>query len=372
MNNWVERAESSLNQQPSQGVDILSGTLPPLLDPKGMQAIIAPLLAGLVWIVELFRETLTDNPLDPLALLLRLIALALTVRTVISGRLLLLRLRTWLNYKRYKIALCNEGILFRKPNCDIVITRDEILGIEEEGQQHQQPGRHWRNVYIVTRPDSGRLFLAIPPVFEHNSTLLYNRLIQWLGNRAIPAKPRYPKPNSKIDHIYDRISKGERPEGYTVIPHGTAWMVRGGPYATILLGLAILYGYLRIPTNAWESVNPFAPIVLFLTLAVVPFVWIWLTLHNIKSGKGIGFLFSPAEIVLRVRKAFIRINWENILRTEITSKRIWSILHGISDSRTLVIYSKNDPPIQYRDMFLDLPLEVVLRLLESYRKGYLP
>jgi len=371
MENWIEQAETALSGQPSPTVEVVPILRPPLLDPQGMQAITAPILAVFVWAVEVLQENLSDHPLDPLALMLRLIALALTVRAVLMGIQFWGRLRAWLDYRRYGLALTDQGLMLRTPKCDLLVERKDIVGIREQGYTVRPRGRRWRDVYVVTRPESGRQFLSIPPFFESTPALLAERLTRWLGVLSHPTNPTYPKPKSMISSLYNKVASGEPIEGVTAIRNSASWIKRG-PYATVLLGIAILYGYIRLPVDAWSSISPLAPLVLVLTLLVVPFTWIGLTWQNVKPRKGIALMLSPAEMVMRAKQHMLRVRWSNLLRVEITSKNVWSILEGVNENRTLVISRKNEPEIRYRDVFLDAPLEVVLVLIESYRRGLLP
>jgi len=174
-----------------------------------------------------------------------------------------------------------------------------------------------------------------------------------------------------ISSLYNKVAVGEQIEGVTAIRNSSSWIKRG-PYATVLLGIAVLYGYIRLPIDAWGNISPLAPLVLVLTLLVVPFTWIWFTWQNVKPRRGIALILTPAEMVMRAKQHMLRVRWSNLLRVEVTTKSVWSILEGVNENKTLVISRKNEPEIRYRDVFLEAPLEVVLVLIESYRKGLLP
>ncbi|MBN1653422.1 MAG: hypothetical protein JXA30_06565 [Deltaproteobacteria bacterium] len=371
MTNWIEEAESALDGNPSQMAEVLPNFRPPLFDLQGVQAITSPVLAIFFWAVEILRENLSDHPLDPLALLLRLIALAFTLRAVLMGKMLWSRFRAWSAYRRYGLALTDYGLVLRTPACDLVVDRNDIVGIREQGYVFRPRGRRWRDVYVITRPQSGRHYLAIPPFFESTSTLLAEKLTRWLGVPSHPTNPIHPKPGTSISGLYNKIASGERPEGITVIRNSSSW-IKLGPYATVLLGVAILYGYLRLPVDAWGRISPLAPLVLVLTLVVVPSAWGWLTWQNIKPRRGIALLLTPAEMVMRAKQQLLRVRWSNLLRVDIDLKSVWSVLEGVNENKTLVILRRNEPEIRYREIFLDEPLEVVLVLIEAYRKGLLP
>jgi hypothetical protein len=164
---FVERADEALRTGQSTGyARLIAAGAPPLLDTLGRRALTAPLLAGFMWAAVVFRQTMLQDgraALDPLGLIFRLLALALTARTLILGAQLLPRLRAWRDKNRYALALADDGLVLRTPTTDFAVAKDDILAIHEHGSWGEHSGRRWADVYLVTRPDSGRFFLALPP-----------------------------------------------------------------------------------------------------------------------------------------------------------------------------------------------------------------
>ena len=137
MSSWIESAEAALRSSASPSADteveVLRAGPPPLVDVEGVRAIMAPFLAAFMWAATIFREVQSGNALDPLALALRLLALAMTVRALTLLWMLGRRLRLRLRYSRYALALTPEGILYRTPDMDLALPREDILEVRERG-----------------------------------------------------------------------------------------------------------------------------------------------------------------------------------------------------------------------------------------------
>jgi len=167
------------------------------------------------------------------------------------------------------------------------------------------------------------------------------------------------------------VAAGERPPGVAVIEHGRGWL-RRGPYATMLLGVAALEGWLRSTEATRAQLGATAPLVVVLCLLIVPVLWVVLTRRDMAPRKGIALLLTPAELMLRTRSGVHRVGWPQVARVEIASRTAWSILFGAHESRSLIVHRKGDDPISYAEPFLGAPAEVVQSLCESYRKGTSP
>jgi hypothetical protein len=375
MSNWIRAAEAALEGRPSEGiaVDVVPGNAPALLDASGVRALVSPFLAGFMWAAAVFRETQAHQTLDPLALLFRVLALALSLRALrlliqLSGRL-----RVWLARasKRYALALTPEGLLFRSPRGDVVVSRAEILDLREHsGDWGGKSGRRWADVYVITHPDSGRLFVALPPVFERTPGVLAETLMRWRGALEPPpeAARAAETPESLASKLWERVAQGERIPGVAGIHHGSAWLQRG-PYASILLGIAVLDGFLRLPASARIQVSLGPALLLAAVLVVVPVGWIVFTRASLAARQGLALVLTPAELLVRTRAGVQRVAWSSVTRTEVQSRTTWSILQGAHETRQLVVHRKGEPSIQCGEAFLNVPAEVVAGLCDAYRKG---
>src|SRR5690348_8266203 len=79
---WITRAEAALSGADDSDIELLDAGRPPVLDAFGRRALLAPLLACFFWSAAVFVEQLR-GPLDSVGLLLRLLALAVSVRSVL-------------------------------------------------------------------------------------------------------------------------------------------------------------------------------------------------------------------------------------------------------------------------------------------------
>jgi len=383
---FVERAEEALRTGQSAGdVRVLAAQAPPVLDAVGRKALVAPLLAGFMWAAVVFRATLeqeTRAGLDPLGLIFRVLALALTVRTVLLGVQLWPRLRAWLDKSRYALVLTDGGLLLRTPVADYPVAKDDIVDIQEHGAWRDHSGRRWAYVYLITRPDSGRFYLALPPLFEATPGVLAERLMRWRGARPEPRDAdelaRAESASALPSKLFDQAAAGESLPGSVVIKHGSGYL-RRGPYATVLLGLAVLTDWATLPESARGHGSMLAPMVMGFSLLAVPAIWFLMMRKDLKPRKGIALVLTPAEMLMRTRAGVHRVAWTEVQKLEIASRTAWSVLLGPHPQRTLIIRRKpskaapsEDNTITYVEEFLGAPAEVVVALCDGYRKGVLP
>ncbi len=393
MSSWIESAEAALrsNASPSADteVEVLRGGPPPLVDVEGVRAILAPFMAAFMWAATMFREVQSGNALDPLALLLRLLALAMTVRALTLLWLLGRRFRLRLRCSRYALVLTPEGILYRTPDMDLALPREDILEVRERGRWRDRGGRRFADVYVITQPRTGRLYVALPPVFERTPGVLAERLMRWLGpppdaSETDSPDDAGPQPSATgtatatteagagaqplVSELWERVARGERPTGVTAIPHGSGWLQRG-PYASMLLGLAVLEGYLGLPAATRDRIDSTVPLVLVGALVVVPVGWFLLTRAQLKARRGLAAILTPTELLLRTRAGVLRVAWSLVQRADIESRAAWSLLLGAHEGRSLTIRRKAALPLQYQASFVGVPLEVLAALCDAYRRS---
>jgi hypothetical protein len=367
---WIAQAEAAMRGEQVPEIELLEAHGPPILDAAGRRALIAPLLAAFMWAAAWFREGLA-HPLDPIALLLRLLALALSVRALLLGTLLWRRIRALAQRRRYKLALCDQGLLLRTPRADFALQKDDVVDICEQGSWQEHGGARWADVYVVTRPDSGRLFTAIPPLFARTPGVLAEQLMRWRGASPQPATPGSEEPAELASKLFDAVAAGERPAGTAVIGHGGGWL-RRGPYATVLLGVALLDGILRMPAPARARLLPTVAPIAALCVLIVPALFVLLGRRELAARKGIALLLTPSELLLRTRAGVQRMRWSELGRLQITARSSWSMVEGPRQTRSLLIEPKDGEPIRCMEASLDAPAEVVAALCDGYRKGLLP
>jgi len=145
MADWIRQArEAARAGQSTDAVEVVRGRRPPALDADGSRMALAPMLAAIAWAGAVFREAVSGSPIDPVALLLRAIALGFTVRAALGARKLWRRGRLWLEAPRHHLAIAEDGILWHGPEGEIAIARDDVLSVAERGD--------WRR----SRPSAGQ------------------------------------------------------------------------------------------------------------------------------------------------------------------------------------------------------------------------
>jgi hypothetical protein len=340
------------------------------LDAFARRALIAPFIAAFLWAALVFREA-QHNPLEPVALVLRLLALALTVRSVLVLGQLTRRLRVAVRRTRFGLALTEQGLLYRTPETDHAVLRRDVLDVREPGHWREHGGARWAEVYLVTRPFATQSFLSLPPVLDATPGVLCERLMRWRGVLEAPSEREVARPTELPSKLFDDAARGQVPAGVIALRHGRGWLQRA-PHATVLLGVALLDGYLRLPPYVRTQLGGLVPAVIAGCLLVVPLGWLVVMRASIAPRKGLSLVFTPAELMLRTRAGVLRVPWDELGKLEVVSRTSWSILRGAHDARTLIINRGDDPPIHYAEAFLGAPAEVVIALSEAYKKGHLP
>ncbi len=371
--NWVVRAEAALGGGAAHSEEdtVLLGQRPPLLDADGTKAVLAPVLAALVWGAAVFREMLTQTSLDPMGMAFRLIALGLTLRVFLFGGLLLHRFRVWLRSSRYGLVLTPEGLLFRTPTHDIAIATESVVAVTtSKSDQPRKPGQRWGDVYVVVDPALGRTHLTLPPVFGLSARALAEQLLRWRGPLPEP-RPVDAEPALQANQVYGSAIAGLVDPETTVIHHDLGWLKKG-PYAVLLVGIIAFDAMSRGGAEALEVLEPWMIAGLLLTFLAIPARWFWMARREVSPRKGLTMVLTPAELLIRTRHGFLRSRWGDLARVSIDSKTKWSVLEGAHQERQLVMTRKHAATIRYDEPYLGLPAEVVKALLDGYRTGLLP
>lgn len=366
----LARALATGRERPRAGWEVLRGEWPPVLDGDGVRALLAPLLAAVAWLGAGFREMVADTAIDPLALLMRLLALGLSTRALLLGLGLARRLVIAARARNSALVLGPEGLLFTDGAREQSLDRASIVTVVEPGVwQSRRGGRRWANVYVVGSTLDA-LVLTLPPVFEHSPGVLAERLMRWLGPTAYEEDRTFPEPAALASKVYEDAARGITPAGTLVVAHGRGW-ARRGPYATILLAIVMIEGLARIDVAIPTEVLPLAGAAVLVAL-VFPLGWWLMTRREIAVRRGIAFVLTPAELLLRTRAGVHRARWGKLQRASIDSRRAFSVLDGVHEAKTLVLKRKDEPPIRYDEAYLGVPAEVAQALIDAYRTGALP
>ncbi|MBX3270944.1 MAG: hypothetical protein KF729_11830 [Sandaracinaceae bacterium] len=369
---WVRRAERALETGTAADGDTRVVVVrPPLLDADGAKAVLAPVLAAIAWAAAVFREVVAESSLDPIGMLLRFVALGLTLRVILLGAVFAGRVRTWLTTSRHGLVLTSEGLLYRTPTHDVVVPRERVVGIAERGQwQTRKAGRRWSEVFVVVDPALGRTHVALPPVFDDTPGRLAERLMRWRGSAPEPREAEA-EPASLASRVYDAAAAGLAEPGTTVVRHDLGWLKKG-PYALLLVATVALDGLSRGGAAVWGALEPWMIAGLFLALLAVPGRWLWMTRREVSPRKGLAMVLTPAEVLIRTRQGILRARWKELVGVTVDAKTKWSVLEGAHEARQLVLTRKHAPAIRYDEPYLGLPVEVGKLLLDAYRSGWLP
>jgi hypothetical protein len=364
--NWIERAEAALDgtiaDPAADGVELLLGRPPPILDAYGRRALlVAPLLAAFMIAAASFLERL-QGPLDPVALILRLLALCLAVRSLVLLVPVVERVRTRLHYRDYKLALTEAGLVLRTPQCDVVIEKCDIVDVCEQLQARKGRESGWSLVFVVTRPQSGRLYVSIPPVFASTPSLLVEQLTAWSSAD--------PEMETEVGSHADADASSGMGESSATIPWRRGLTARG-PYATVLLGVVLLEGYLRTPEPMRAQLTGLVTSVVVACVVVLPLVWLLLRRLRIGPRDGAALTLSRSEFIIGTRRGPKHIRWREITQVEAQVNALWSLLEGVHEVRALVLRRFGVDTIRRTDDTLGMPIEVVCRLCEAYRSGLL-
>ncbi len=370
---WVRRAEAALASGKTASDDDVRVEVhrPPLLDGDGAKAILAPVLASIVWAAAVFREMVAQTSLDPFGMILRLVALGLTLRVGLLGGQLVARARTWLDASKHGLVLTPEGLLYRTPSHDVAIPKDRIVGITERGHWGtRKAGQRWSEVYVVVDPSLGITHVALPPLFDETPGRLAERLMRW---RGAPPEVREPdaEPAALASRVYDRAATGQAEADTAVVRHDLGWL-RKAPYLLLLVATVAVDAMARGGAAVWNALEPWMAGAFVLALLAVPLRWFWTTRREVSPRKGLAMVLTPAEVLIRTQRGILRARWKELLKVGIDGKRKWSVLEGDHEARQLVLTRKHAPAIRYDEPYLGIPVEVGKLLLDAYRSGWLP
>jgi hypothetical protein len=320
--------------------------------------------------------------LEPLTLLLRLLSYALTLRAVRMLAGLGQRVRLSLQRKRHALVLTRDGLLLRAPDRDVVVPQEDILDIREQSASAlaTRTTQRWSEVFVVTHPDTGRLYLALPPIFGHSPRALLESLMRWRDlsrTRRLVADVEVPAAEGAAQEMpsrtWERVARGEQLPGVIAIRHGRRWLSRG-PYASMLLGAAVLEGYLRMPAASRALVDPRPALLLGAAILVMPVAWLLLTRARLRARQNMALVLTPGGILMRAgRGSVTRTPWQSVARVEVHARTAWSWLRGAYDARTLLVHRRRDEgSLTWTEQYLEPPIEVVAGLCEAYRKQLQP
>lgn len=369
---WIDRARAyGVDQRrardASDEAEIIPGQRPAVLEGDGVRALLVPMLAAVAWVGAAFRELVSDA-LDPLALLMRLLALGLSIRGLVLLFGLVARLRMWSIARRSFLVLTRHGLFASIGGRELAVPRDVVVAaLEPSMWQRRSAGRRYAPVVVIT--SESPTFVTLPPIFDDTPSMLAERLMRWRGVVEVPDEPTFPAPQGLASQVYDDAARGIAAPGVLTVPHGTRWLLRG-PFLPLVLGALVVDGLARVTSTQRIALAPVA-LGSVLLAASVAWGWYFLTRREITPRRGLAMVLTPSELLLRTRSGVLRTPWSSIEKIAIESKLGSSLLLGVHEVRTLVIVRRSEPVIRYDEAFLGHPAEAVRALLDAARTGRL-
>jgi hypothetical protein len=192
--------------------------------------------------------------------------------------------------------------------------------------------------------------------------------MRWRGGEDAKATPAFPAPAPLASKVYDDAAHGVRAEGTRVIRHGWAWLVRG-PWATMLLAIAVLESFARAEPTARAALGPAFAGAVILALITSPHVWVLMTRRSIAPRLGLAMVLTPAELLMRTGRGVLRTRWSDLQRATIDVRGHVSAIEGWAVHRAVVFKRRDGGPITFDEAFLGVPAEVAVALCEAFVRG---
>jgi len=380
---WVARARDALARpEPDRGddVEVVRGARRALFDVAALRSLISIALAIAAWWVAMLRaqggDAPTAAPIDAIALLVELVALALSARAAVAMVELARRWRIWLSAARHALVMTPEGLLLRTPQGDAAVDRSDVVAVVERGEWGTRAGERWREVYVVTRSSSRRAFVTLPPVLGDTPGVLAEQLMRWLARTAVceaddtdtdkatERSAEAPSP-ALVSVVYEQAVAGRAPPEVTVIRHGAGWL-RRGPYASALMAIVVAHGFLQMPRASWIIAAPLAAVSIAICLGL-PLMWLVRARSEIAPRRGVALVLTPTDALMRTRSGVLRIPWSDVGRLTVNARGTWSLFDGYSPARELVFVRRDGSAVRYQEAFLGAPVEVAKALCDHYR-----
>ena len=334
--------------------DVLRGRAPSLLGKELAQATLAITVALLLAAGAVLRELALDNPLDPLAMALRLLAAATLLRGGAVAVDLMRARRRVRHASAQKLELGSDALCWTAPHGTTEVARSDVWNVCDTAE----------GVRLIVRPRQGNAIVELPPIFDATPALLAARLRRWMG--------RPERPSADIVQLaskaFDAAAAGTVAENMAVVRHGRGWL-RRGPFLALLFALVFLDGTLRLPPGSALGLLPMAGLI---ACAFVPIAWLWSALRDIAPRKGLAMVVTPAEVIMRTRGGVLRATFRRVDDVAIERAPSWSLLDGAKPHRKLVIARRNDTPIRYDEAYLGVSAEVAKALLDAFRGSTVP
>ncbi len=323
-----------------------------VFDPRRSSALLVLTIAAALWAAAVWREMVGEGPMDRFAVPLRFLALVATTRGLLGVRTLVRGVRLATTARAHRLVL-GDTLKFSSPAGGFEIDRADLLAVVVDDTQ----------MHFVVRPSQGHALRTLPAIFDASPALLAERIRKWRGEILFADALGDEAPSSTPSDVYDRAAAGQVDAGTAVVRHGRGWL-RRGPYAALLFGLVFAEGTLRLPAGVSLGVLPYLGMAV--CVAIPAFWWIR-TRRELAPRRGVAFVATPAEVLMRAEGGVLRAVWTEVPSIGVDERVGWSPLVGREVRRKLRIDRIDAPPIRYEEEFLGAPAHVVAALMDVYR-----
>jgi hypothetical protein len=370
---WDTPLRRAIRGSAQAGVETLRGARPSLFNAQTAAALTSVILAAFMCLAARFRSELAAGQLDLIASVLRAAALAFVVRAVIDGVRALQVIVEDRTASTASLALAADGLCLRLGDQEESVPRAQVLGISapEALPSRTLPVRP-EPILVSLMPVAGRpRVLTLPPYFAQTTEIALARLTRWSGasTASVQGKndPEEPDGNEAPDAHYERAAGGQLERGDVVIPEGSGYLLRA-PYSALLgLAFALDVFFSAGTSRALIATPVLAACLLSLLVLAAWFVWI---ARRRQSRRGIGMLFTRAELLLRGPHGVVAVPWAQLLSTELKLTARWSPFVGTYAARMLILTTNTGERMLFDRSFLGVPLEAIEVLCRHYRETW--
>lgn len=356
----VATARAAIDGTEPEGVAVFRGKGGADLFAQLAPALRTLLFAALFWSFVFLRASMGAPLLDPLGLVLRVLALGATLRAFFAIRGAALRLPDLLAAEKNALVLAPTGLVLRSRGRDRGIPRERVAGVH--------PGDAGAPPTLLLAPDAGEALLPLPTGLEDPRGRLTEALEAYLGERAPAEPPELPPPGRLAQEVYDRAASGQSAAGTAVIPRGRRWLAHG-PYTALLVAVVLGERMLRLPPGS--SIGPLGYAILALS-ALLPLVWLLPRLARARAARGVAAVLTPEELLVRLPKGMARTPWQKVSEIQIGHRAVWSTLGGYERLRTVRVLREHGAAIELTEDTLGADPEAVVSLMQLYGRGSIP
>lgn len=330
-------------------------------------------LSALALIALSFLREARHSPLDPLALLLRVLGGLMVVRVAFALGDLRAARRERRRLEGASLRLAGAQLTLSLSAGTLELTREEVDRVTTDARGE---------VWLVLRPTGAGIAPGDPLVRLGNVFPgVEQQLALWLRDRDersfVSAEDRAAsaRATENASSRYDELA-GRRDElapdaptlrGVTLLRLGRGFLT-GIPLAGTVGGIAFAEAALRSGVSARLGMGWLPLVVLGLGIAM-PTTWWRRTSKRVQTAQGLAAILLPHAALFRVSGGILRAEWSEIERVRVVESLRPSPIFGMARDRSVVLVRRDGPPIRLEAGYLAAPVDVVKLLCDRYRAG---